>query len=196
MAGTYRSRPSPSDGQGEEQMHRYLTKDGLDFERQFKVDRWRIDMARYPVALEIERGWFMPHEHEWQPIEFPEGKKYRRLLTLIDRGWHIMAMRPPYVYGWGEAVQLVREYVDAVEAGSAPPYVCLRQKNNDGDWLRLEGTYSEGKLTVTEVDQVQPPRTEERKRLWSKKETAAERRAREDATIRASIVGKSYSRDA
>lgn len=66
-----------------------------------------------------------------------------------------MAMRPPYQSGFDDAARLVIEYLLKIEAGEAPPYVALTQYRHYGRWLRSEGTYEDGRLTV--VDQFKLP---------------------------------------
>jgi hypothetical protein len=53
-----------------------------------------------------------------------------------------------YIEGWDEAVDLVIEYLDQIKAGTAPQYVAVDQYNNHEHWMRVEGTYSDGRLTV------------------------------------------------
>src|SRR3954471_18266521 len=122
MGGYFRGGAA-NDGWGESAMHERLVARGYDFKRQFRVDRWHIDLALPPLALELERGFWMPHDLESSGQGTVGGLKYERLLTLLDRGWYVMAMRPPYSVGWDTAPLLVVEYLEQIEAGVAPHYV-------------------------------------------------------------------------
>lgn len=138
-------------------MHDYLLERGYPFERQFRVERWHIDLALWPVALELERGWTMPHQDgNHEPDTFGR-KKYERLLSLLDRGWWVMTMRPPYITLWDEGVQLVVDFVEAARAGEGPKYVSVQQYRHHGHWMRTEGNYADGVLTMVESEPAAPP---------------------------------------
>jgi hypothetical protein len=139
-------------GYGVTEMEEALAALGYRFTPQLRVPPgWKIDLALQPLALEIERGFSLPHGDEHFAPDTYGGQKYTRLLTLLERGWHVMAMRPPWQTGFDVAAQLVIDYLDEVRAGEAPPYVALTQYRDHGRWLRSEGTYEDGVLTV--VDQ-------------------------------------------
>ncbi len=147
-------------GVGEASMYEALQDLGYEFERQHRVERWHIDLALWPLALEIERGFQLPHQdNNYAPDTFG-GKKYSRLLSLLDLGWFVMAMRPPYQSGFDGAAQLVIDYLDRIKGGGAPRYVALQQHRNFGRWLRSEGTYTEGSSgwsTSTTSPRCSPP---------------------------------------
>ena len=152
-------------------MHRRLTALGYPFERQCRVNRWRIDLALPPLALELERGFGMPHENgSYAPDTFG-GKKFARLLSLLDRGWYVMTMRPPWVEGWDEAPQLVINYLREIGAGTAPRYVSYQQHRHHEHWLKSVGTYEAGVLTVED--------------LWENKAFTDQDRANFQAAVRA-----------
>lgn len=138
-------------------MRRALVARGYDFEQQYRVERWRIDLALWPVALELERGFSMPHQNH----TFREGtfgrKKYERLLSLLDRGWWVMTMLPPYITLWDEGVQLVVDFVEAARVGEGPNYVSVQQYRNHGHWMRTEGNYADGVLTMVGKEPAAPP---------------------------------------
>lgn len=143
-------RGGPSnDGIGEYEMHERLAALGYLFERQYRVDRWHIDLALPPLALELERGFSMPHDDCHYRSDSFAYKKYTRLLTLLERGWYVMTMRPPWIDGWDEAPQLVINYLKEIEAGTAPNYVSYQQYRHHGHWLKSVGTYEDCVLTVT-----------------------------------------------
>ena len=51
-----------SAGMGELPMQHALGRLGQQFEHQYRVERWHIDLALWPLALEIERGFSLPHQ--------------------------------------------------------------------------------------------------------------------------------------
>jgi hypothetical protein len=56
---------------GESFMHELLIQRGYPFERQYRVDRWRIDLALPPLGLEIERDFWLPHQLDsFEPDSF------------------------------------------------------------------------------------------------------------------------------
>ena len=145
-----------SAGMGELPMQHALGQLGQQFEHQYRVERWHIDLALWPLALEIERGFSLPHQdRNYAPDTFG-GKKYSRLLSLFDRGWYVMAMRPPYLTGFDVAAQLVVDYLEQIRAGEAPRYVALTQYQHHGRWLRSEGTYEDGELKVVDKFELPP----------------------------------------
>ena len=150
MGGYFRGGTS-NDGVGEHAVFTALCDLGYEFEHQHRVERWHIDLASWPLALEIERGFQLPHQHNRYEPDTCGGKKYSRLLSLFDRGWYVMAMRPPWKTGFEVAAQLVIDYLEQIGAGDAPRYVALRQYQHHGHWLRSEGTYEDGRLTVTDL---------------------------------------------
>lgn len=139
-------------GYGETETQEALSSLGYRFIPQLRVDPgWKIDLALRPLALEIERAFQLPHQlHRYPPDTFG-GQKYTRLLTLLDRGWHVMALRPPWQTGFETAAQLVIEYLEQIRAGEAPSYVALTQYRGYGSWQRSEGTYEDGALTVVDL---------------------------------------------
>lgn len=138
-------------------MHEYLNERGYPFERQFRVDKWHIDLALWPVALELERGFSMPHQDGNHRDGTFGRQKYDRLLSLLDRGWWVMTMRPPYITLWDEGVQLVVDFLEAARAGVGPNYVSVQQYRNHGHWMRTEGNYADGVLTMVEKEPGAPP---------------------------------------
>ena len=143
-------------GVGEYEMRVALREFGYEFEHQHRVERWHIDLARWPLALEIERDFQLPHDHHGYASDTRGGAKYTRLLSLLERGWFVMAMRPPYRTGFDVAAGLVVEYLLQIEAAEAPPYVALTQYQHHGRWLRSEGTYEDGELTVVDKFDLPP----------------------------------------
>lgn len=131
-------------------MYEALRNTGHEFERQHRVERWHIDLALWPLALELERGFQLPHQLDRYDPATKGGAKYSRLLRLLDRGWYVMAMRPPYLTGFDGAAMLVIDYLDQIKTGGAPHYVSLTQYQNHGRWLRSEGTYEAGQLSVVD----------------------------------------------
>lgn len=136
-------------GYGTSEMEEALSRLGYNFTPQLRVPPgYKIDLAKQPLALEIERGFSMPHQDgNFRPDTYG-GKKYARLLSLLGRGWYVMAMRPPWHTSFDEAAQLVVEYLDQIRGGEAPHYVALMQANGRSQWLRTEGNYEDGELVV------------------------------------------------
>lgn len=109
-------------------MHGLLQARGFEFERQYRVERWHIDLVLKPLAFEIERSiGGLPHCLKSSRPDTYGSLKYQRLLTLLDQGWYVMAMYPPYIEGWDTAPDVVIDYLTQIKAGTAPHYVGVQQ---------------------------------------------------------------------
>ena len=68
-------------GTGEELMASWLAARGLVFSPQLAVDRYNLDLALLPVAVEI-------HVRPNNPLHFPPS--FERMKHLTNRGWHVV----------------------------------------------------------------------------------------------------------
>jgi hypothetical protein len=171
----------------------FLAESSPGFVPQYRVNQetpkryYFIDLARWPVAIEVEGGLRLPHHCQTFDPDMIGYHPYRRLLWLLSQGWHVIAVATPYPGTrdqWRALADQVLTYTLAVDSGvDVAPYMAFIART-DGEWLVTEGWLREGQLEVLKVPPPpwrkapkrlvpETPRTSEFPWRWQKREDPA-----------------------